>query len=334
MNNIADIFFFSTNAILPIILIILLGYLLKRKHFFTEEFLKVGNKTVFRICLPLLLFSNIAEMDSLEGIQKETVFYVLGIIALLVLLGVLFASRVPEKNQKGVILQCVFRSNFAMIGVPLAELIAGTKGIQAAAMLSVFTIPVYNVLAVIALSVYKKDKMSFSVKEFLGDIVRNPLIIGVVSGIAVLVLKPVFTGGIIGEMLGKFSGVYTAITYIARAATPLSLLILGGQFEFTKISGYKKQIMLGVLGRVVIAPILGIGIAVVLTLKGILHFDGSVFSALIALFGTPVAVSSAIMAEEMENDGKLAGQLVVWTSLLSAVSIFAMIFLVRAAGLL
>ncbi len=334
MNNIADIFFFSTNAILPIILIILLGYLLKRKHFFTEEFLKIGNKTVFRICLPLLLFSNIAEMDSLEGIQKETVFYVLGIIALLVLLGVLFASRVPEKNQKGVILQCVFRSNFAMIGVPLAELIAGTKGIQAAAMLSVFTIPVYNVLAVIALSVYKKDKMSFSVKEFLGDIVRNPLIIGVVSGIVVLVLKPVFTGGIIGEMLGKFSGVYTAITYIARAATPLSLLILGGQFEFTKISGYKKQIMLGVLGRVVIAPVLGIGIAVVLTLKGILHFDGSVFSALIALFGTPVAVSSAIMAEEMENDGKLAGQLVVWTSLLSAVSIFAMIFLVRAAGLL
>ncbi len=334
MNHLLDIFIFAANAIMPVILIILLGYWLKKKNFFTQEFLKVGNKTVFRVCLPLLLFYNIAEMDSLEGICFEAVAYVLCIVAVLVVSGVLLATLVSDRKQKGVILQCVFRSNFALIGVPLAELIAGSEGVRAAAVLSMFTIPVYNVLSVVALSVYKNEKAELSVKKLLTDIVKNPLIQGVACGIMVLLLKPVAVPLISDSMWGKINFAQEAVACISKASTPLSLLVLGGQFEFQKIKGYRKQITIGVLGRNVIAPMLGVGGAMLLVKSGIVTFDSGIFAAFIALFATPVAVASAIMAEAMDNDGQLAGQLVVWTSLLSVITLFIMILFARGAGFL
>ena len=122
--------------------------------------------------------------------------------------------------------------------------------------------------------------------------------------------------------------------YLAKASTPVSLLVLGGQFELSHIKGLRRQIILGVSGRLLFAPLLGVGCAVLLQSFDILYFDSGIYAALIALFATPVAVASAIMAEEMDNDGALAGQLVVWTTLLSSVVIFLAIVLLRGLGLL
>lgn len=58
------------------------------------------------------------------------------------------------------------------------------------------------------------------------------------------------------------------------------------------------------------------------------------FPALVAMFGSPVAVSSAIMAGSMGNDEQLAAQLVVWTSLLSIVTIFVTVCLLMWMGLI
>ena len=44
-----DIFLTSVNAIVPIILLIVLGYLLKRINFLNTNFVKTGNKFVFRV---------------------------------------------------------------------------------------------------------------------------------------------------------------------------------------------------------------------------------------------------------------------------------------------
>ena len=127
---------------------------------------------------------------------------------------------------------------------------------------------------------------------------------------------------------------YTIVSYLARAATPVSLIVLGGQFDFKRMAGYRKQLVLGVGGRNFMAPLIGVGGAVILTLSGHADFGPDVFAAIIALFGTPVAVASAIMAEAMDNDGQLAGQLVVWTTILSLITLFMIIFIVRALGLL
>lgn len=332
--SLIDVFVFSLNAILPLILIILLGYFLKSKGFFSKDFLKIGNKLVFRVCLPVLLFCNIAELENINNIPWKAVLYVLCVIAVLVLLGYITASLTPDVNQKGVMMQCIFRSNFALIGVPLAELIAGSEGVTAAAILSAFTIPIYNVLAVLVLTGFKGEKSFASIKNQIKGIVHNPLIIGVLSGIVILILKMIVAPHIPEKIFHGFRFVKTSLDYVARSATPLSLLVLGGQFEFSKIKGFRKQIIAGTLGRTIVAPVIGLGAAAILTLKGIVIFEPAVFAALISLFATPVAVASAIMAEEMDNDGQLAAQLVVWTSLVSVFTLFGFIFISRFLGVL
>lgn len=329
-----EILLFTINSIMPIIGLIVLGYMLKRVGFFSKEFLKYGNKTVFYVCLPVLLFKNIADIDDLTIIRMDVVAFTIGVIVILTFMGWAAALFVPESRQKGVIHQCIFRSNFALIGVPLSELLGGGNGVRTAAILSLFTIPIFNVLGVIVLSIYKDGNVKVDARKIVRDVYHNPLIRGVLLGLVVAVLKFWLHDTEFYRYIGRISFVGTGVSYIARSATPLALLVLGGQFDFERIAGYKKQLIMGVTGRNIVAPLIGIGIAAVLTKTGVTQFGPDVFAALIALFGTPVAVASAIMAEAMDNDGALAGQLVVWTSLVSMVTLFIDIFVVRALGLI
>ena len=127
---------------------------------------------------------------------------------------------------------------------------------------------------------------------------------------------------------------YTGLENLSRITSPFALLVLGGQFTFSAVSGLRKEIMAGTLSRILLSPLIGIGTAVVLGCFGVIRFDASVYPALIAVFGSPTAVSSAIMARQMNHDGQLATQLVVWTSIGSIFTIFLTVCILMAMGLL
>lgn len=335
-----EIFMYAINAIMPIIVLIILGYGLKGIGFLKDDFLKMANKLVFRVCLPTLLFYNVYNVSGLAAIRFDVVFYCLIIIAVLFILGLVTVFLlIRDKRQKGVILQCVFRSNFALIGIPLSEALGGAEGVAVAAILSAFTIPLYNILAVIALSVFVSENgAKLDRKEILKKIVKNPLIIGVCTGLAALLIRsfiPVKEDGtLVFSLSGTLEFLYTAIGNVGKIASPLALIVLGGQFNFSAVKGMRKEIMVGTMWRIVFAPLIGIVTAACLENMGILHFDNTVYPALLALFGSPVAVSSAIMAGEMENDEQLASQLVVWTSVGSMLTIFLLVVGMKYACLL
>lgn len=337
-----DTLLFALNAILPIILLILLGYLLKKKKFLTEDWFKKGNKLIFRVCLPCLLFTNVYNIESFTDINWSVVVYSEIVIFAAFFIGlVLVRLTVPDNRQKGVILQCVFRSNFAIIGLPLAESLGGSEGKGIAAVLSAFSIPTFNILAVIALTMFldSKDGHRANLKEVLVKIAKNPLIIGVVCGLIVLGVRsflPVNTdGSLVFTLSGSLKFIYDAVNSLGKISSPLALVILGGLFDFAAVKGMLQEIIIGTAARVAAVPLTAIGLAVLLSkYTDLIAFDASVYPALIALFGSPVAVSSAIMAQEMDNDGVLAGQLVVWTSIASIFTIFLAVFLLRTIGLL
>lgn len=342
-----NIFLFAFNAISPIILLILLGYILKKINFLDTGWFKKGNKFVFRVCLPVLLFMNVYNIKSLEEINWTVVLYAEVIIFLIFFLGLLLVKlTIPEDRQKGVILQCVFRSNFAIIGIPLAESLGGAEAMGIASILSAFSIPTFNILAVIALTMYNKDENGHkaSLTDTLKKIVTNPLILGVAAGMVVLVIRSLIptsaemmgSGNEAGELIFSIRNdlpwLYTALNNISKISSPLALIVLGGQFDFAAVKELKKQIAIGTMARVVMVPAIALSVAIVLsTYTNLFHFSPEVYPALIALFGSPVAVSSAIMAQEMDNDGVLAGQLVVWTSI---ASIFTIFFFVVACAIL
>lgn len=329
----------AINAVLPIILLILLGYILRKKEFLSESFVKTGNKLVFKVCLPCMLFINVYDIDSFASIRWDIVIYCIVAICVIFILGLatcLVATKVPER--RGVILQCTFRSNFAIIGLSLAGALGGDEAQAVAAIVSAFTIPVYNVLAVIALSVFVNSGKKTGVKSILLNIVKNPLIIGVVLGLVCLGIRALqnqLFGRVVFALNNQTAFLYKSLSNLKAIASPFALLVLGGQFEFSAVRGLFKEIVVGTVWRIVLTPLLGIGGAILLSkYTGLLECGTNEYPALIALFGSPVAVSSAVMAASMNNDEQLATQLVVWTSLCSIVTIFLQVCILMAAGLL
>ena len=195
-------------------------------------------------------------------------------------------------------------------------------------------------LAVLSLSMFTNDGSSNknSFKSVLVNIAKNPLIIGVVLGLACLGIREAQIA-VFGEVVFRFSQqtkfLYTTVNNLKSIATPFALLVLGGQFEFSAVKGLMKEIVAGTLWRIVLAPLLGIGLAIVLNdYTNLLSCGVNEYPALVALFGSPVAVSSAVMATSMGADDQLATQLVVWTSIFSIFTIFAQVCILMGMGLL
>lgn len=338
--NISTILITAVNALFPLIITILLGYFLKIRGFLNKEFLKVGNKLVFNVCLPAMLFVNVYDIAGFSAINWDIVLYAVAAFFAVVAVGlVITVLSTPVPERRGVIWQCTFRSNFGIIGLSLAAALGGEAAVAVAAIVSSFTVPLFNVVSVIALSVFTDgSKGKTSVKKIILNIAKNPLIIGVVAGLAVLGIRELqnaLFGRLIFSLERDTYFVYKVLSNLKTMCTPLALLVLGGQFEFSAVKGLLKEIISGTVSRTVIAPLIGIGCAVLITA----HTDWLVcgvneYPALIAMFGSPVAVSSAVMAGNMGSDEQLATQLVVWTSIFSIFTIFVQVCILMGAGLL
>ncbi len=329
----------AVNAVLPIVLLIFLGYLLRQKGFLSEDFVKIGNKLVFKVCLPCMLFVNVYDIEGFSVIRWDIVIYSVAVIGVIFVIGLVAAlASTPVLKRRGVLLQCAFRSNFAIIGLSLAGALGGEEAQAVAAVISAFTIPVFNILAVIALSVFVGGSSGKnSIKSILLNICKNPLIIGVVLGLLCVAFRAAqlqVYREVRFSLKQDMKFFYDSLTKLKAIASPFALLVLGGQFAFSAVRGMFKEIAVGTVLRLIVAPVLGIGGAIVLTRAGLISCGVNEYPALIALFGSPVAVSSAVMAGAMDNDEQLATQLVVWTSICSMVTIFLQVCILMAAGLL
>jgi predicted permease len=334
---------FTLNAVLPIVLCIVIGYFIKLLKIFPDDFWSKLNKLCFRVLLPVLLFKNIYDIDNIALMAdywKVILFSALTIIGIFFIGLLIVILFIKDPKQKGVILQCIFRSNYAIIGIGLIELLSSNftgdskqMAIGIGAIISAISIPIFNILAIISLSLFvHEEEKKTSAKDIFIKICKNPLIIGVLTGILVLLIRLLIPVNEMGEkafsIKNNLTFLYTAIKWLAQSASPVALIALGGAFSFSAVAKLKYKIILGTTIRVIFVPFIA------LTLAFIFKFDKIYFPALIALFGTPVAVSSVPMSQELGNDSELAGQLVVWTTISSAFTLFIIILISSSIGLL
>lgn len=327
-----DAFVFAANAVLPIVLMIALGYIFKRIKLFNQGFLDVGNKLTFRVLIPALLYYNIYGIGSLGEINFGFVLYGIGaILAIFLIATVVTCLFTKDSGKRGALIQSTFRSNYAIIGLPLASALFGDKGAAAAGVMSAFCVPTFNILAVITLTIFNNSsqKGKIDIKKILLGIVKNPLIIGTVLGLITLGIRELFVMCDISFRLKDIGFLYKSLEFLKSICTPFALLVLGGKFEFSAVKRQLKYIIFGTVIRTVAVPVIALSIAYFL----IPGLSGEHFATYIAVFGTPVAVASAIMAKEMNADDELAGQLVVWTSIVSTVTIFIYVVIFRSLGI-
>ena len=332
-------FLFSVNAILPLVLLILLGFGIRRLGIFSEDALKALNRFNFRFPFCVLMFVNIYNMNLSQGVPLRLVGFVVLAIAALTVLGLILAKLLTKvRARKGVLVQAMFRSNSAIIGLPLSESVAGAAGLATATVLQFPVVIYFNAMSVIMLSIYSRAEEKPKASKVLLGVLKNPLIQGLLAGAAVLLIRQLIPLGADGlpvfSIRYSLPWLYQVLNYVSRVATPLALIVLGAQMRFSDVSLFRKELVGGVIMRLVGAPVVGFGIMLLAARAGVFTLGPAEIGGMIGVFASPLSVSSVVMAAQMDADDKLAGQIVAWTSIMGMLSLFVLITVFRSMSLL
>lgn len=305
----------SANAVLPMCLVMALGYGTRRLGWLRREEISTINKIAFRIFLPCLLYYNIYCSDLSGSFDPLLMAYAVGGVLLtfgLALGYTLLTEKLPER--RGVLIQGMFRSNYVIMGIPVATALLGADQLGTISILIAVIVPLFNMLAVVVLEVFRGQKPK--PLHILGQIAKNPLVIGSVLGILTLV-----AGIRLPHILEQ------TIQSVSAIASPLQLFLLGAFFQFSGLKTYRRELVTVSIAKLIVSPGLFLG------LGALLGFRGVAFVSLIGIFASPTAVNSFTMAQQMGGDAELAGDIVVTTSAASILTMFLWIFLFKSLGM-
>lgn len=315
LNN----FLYSLNATLPVFAVMVLGWLLKKAGFLSEEFIRVANKLTFKVALPCMLFLDIGEMDPSQLLDGRFVVYGFT-VTLISILGIWALAKwfFKDKTQVGAFVQGAYRSSAAVLGIALITNVYGNAGY--APLMILASVPLYNVFAVVILVLEAGGGGKLDGKRLKNaalNVCKNPIILGILAGMPFVLFQ-----WHIPAMAEK------TLSMLSNLATPLSLLAIGAGFDWGDALKKAVPTFVAALTKLVLLPALFLPAAV------LLGFRDAQLMAILIMLGSPSTPSGYIMAKQMGNDHVLANGIIVLTTLLAAVTITGWIFLLRSLGLL
>lgn len=309
-----NVFLVCLEAILPVFIAMLIGYAARRGGLMTERDVRRFNAVNFRSFMPIMLFESIYSSDLETAVDPALIAFSV-VAALLMLALSIGAVLLLEKDnaKRGVMIQGLYRSNFVLVGIPIADALMQGGDISVVSVQLAVVIPIFNIAAVLILEGFGGKKPSLG--HMLIDVAKNPLIISSVLGVAFLALD-----------IRLPSVLNTVVEDMANVAGPLALFTLGAFFRFDSFGRYKKELAIVVGGRLVVIP------AIFLTAGYLLGFRGAGFAGIMALFASCSAIASYIMASEMGGDAELAGNIVICTSFLCSFTMYLWAVLFMSLG--
>lgn len=312
---------FSINVVLPLFLCCFIGYMAKRLHLVDDGFLSGCSHLVFYISIPANIFMSIVDSNLKKSFSFSLLLFLFCVISILFILLVLLVPRIV-KDQKlaASIAICLFRGNFAMLGVPLAQSLMGEQGATVTLVMIPFGTLLYTILTVTILVIVGQDRTGSPIKTIQktsAEVIRNPLIIASMLGIMFAYFKlpiPLF--------------VHSTIGYFADTCTGLALFMLGAQLTLSETRERLRYTIPVIIGRLFVIP------AVVLCLAALLGFRGDKMACIFIFFAAPSAVNCYILADRMGGDGKLAGDTVLLGTCASTLSLLLGICILKSLHLL
>lgn len=309
-------FIFSINAVMPLFIIVLVGYIMKSRGLMDSIAVKKINAVVFNAALPVMLFRDISKSDFFAIFDLRLLMCAVGatllIFALCCMAGPFF---VPERKSQGAFIQGSFRGNYAIIGLPLIANLLGSQNTGKGSLITTFVVPLYNILAICILSAKGKGTDTGLLKNAVFGIIKNPLIIGICIGIPFSVLQ-----------IKLPEALNTTVNYLANATTPCALLAIGASIDFGQFRRKLKPAVIASAIKLVAGPLVFTPFGYLLGLRG---ENLVIFYIMLA---APTAVGSYIMADTMGSDGELAANIVLLTTISSTFTCTLGVFVLKSLG--
>uniref|UniRef100_UPI003FEED7E3 AEC family transporter n=1 Tax=Roseburia sp. TaxID=2049040 RepID=UPI003FEED7E3 len=311
-------FIYSVNVTFPIFLVMVIGYILRQIGMLNENFVTVANRFNFKVTLPFMLFRDISSVDVRAVFDVKYVLFcaVVSTVCFWLIWGgtKLFLK---EQSMRGAFVQASFRSSAAVMGLAFIQNIYGTSAMGP--LMIVGAVPLYNIFSVIVLTfegeqseeIDKKQK----IKEACINIAKNPIILGILTGLVAALLRIDFP-----VVIDK------TINNVAQMATPLALITIGAGFEGRKALAKIKPTIAASMIKLVIQPLIFLPVA------AWMGFTGEKMIAILIMLASPTTPSCYIMAKNMKNDGTLTASVIVMTTLLAAFTLTGWIFLLKTMG--
>lgn len=291
--------------------------LFRKLGWMDEVFAAKMNKFVFLVPLPVLLFEQLATVDFSEVWDIKFILFCFVVTAISITISTLISLLWKDLSIKGEFIQATYRSSAALLGIAFIQNIYGTAGM--APLMIIGSVPLYNIMAVVVLSVFKPGNNSFDkalVKKTLKGIATNPIIIGIVAGFVWSALK-----------LSMPSILHKTVSSIGATATPMGLMSMGATFEMKKATSKMKPTLVAVFMKLV-------GFcAIFLPMAALLGFRNEEMIAILVMLGSATTVSCFVMARNMGHEGTLSSGVIMMTTLLSAFTLTMWLDVLRSFGL-
>ncbi len=309
-------FIFSINATMPIFLVILIGWVIKKIGIINDEFANVANRYVFKIALPVLLFRDIATTSILDDMDWRFVaFCFFGTMAMFGLVWVVGYICLADKTSVGAFGQVSARGSAAVLGIAFVEQVCGDSGM--APLMIVAAVPLFNILTVVMLTFSGKNQAhgKNGIKKAFINILKNPIIIGIILGVPFSVFN-----------ISIPTIPTSTINYVAQTATPVALIAVGASFDVKTAMGKIRPAILATFLKLIVLPCIFIpaGIA--------LGFGSSELMAILIMTGAPTTATAYTMAKSMDNDEVLTSNAIVLTTLVASITLTAWVYILKASG--
>ncbi|MCJ7854963.1 AEC family transporter [Lachnospiraceae bacterium NSJ-143] len=314
-----DSLMFSLNSTIPVFLVMVLGYVLNKMGFFSESFLNISDKLVFRVALPAMLFMDMSGIDLYSDFDlKYVAFCACATTVAFLSIWALAKLFIRDRKITGEFVQASYRSSAAILGAAYIVNIYGDTGMVPLMMIG--SVPLFNVFAVIVLTLESPEKVTAAeagarIKQAFFNILKNPIIDGIAVGLLASALR-----------LKLPAIADKTLTSVASLTTPLALLAIGAGFEFSRMRTNIRLTAVVSAIKLVVLP------AVFLPAAVYLGFTDQKLIALMIMLGACSTPTCFVMAKNMGHDGSLTSSAVVCTTLLSTVTLTFWIFLFRSMG--
>jgi predicted permease len=304
----------SINVVMPLVCYMAIGALLRKTGLVSRQSFNQLSQLVFYVAIPALCIDNLRTQD-LETVFSDPFALYLGAGILLIfaicMVVVPLVSR--ENRRRGVLIQGIFRSNDGVFGIAVGAALLGETNMGLMILAVAVTIPIYNILAVAEMELFRGEKPDFL--KVLMQIIKNPIVIGCALGL---------TLGIFHIPVPRL--LERPLAGLSSVCSPLGFIALGGALTFDTLRENRKAITVVSLLRLLVIPVL------CLTVMYLMGYRGDHLLVTVVIFGAPTAMTLYPMACSMNGDEKLAGGLVAVTSVLSMVTMFFFIYLLKQTG--
>lgn len=308
---------FSLNATVPVFLMMVLGLVFKKIGWIDDTFASKMNTFVFRVALPVMVFNDLATVDLSEVWNIKFVLFCFVVTVICISISAAISFLWKDKSIQGEFIQASYRSSAALLGIAFIQNIYGTSGM--APMMIIGSVPLYNMMAVIVLSLFKPGQNSLDktvMKRTLKNIVTNPIIICIVLGVLWSALRIPMP-----YILDK------TLTNLGNVASPMGLMAMGASFDIKKAFAKGKP-------AVTAAFIKLVGYcAVFLPIAVSLGFREEELIAILVMLGSATTVSCYVMARNMGHEGVLTSSTVMLTTMCSAFTLTGWLYILKSFGL-